>query len=99
MRRVAQPTEKAAEARPAVGAAAPAGLPFLEAHDIGDSAVEESGGLRPALALVVEPGEQGGGVKRAQGQALGVMVEVGRAVAGEPPHQIGAAPADAQAFY
>src|SRR6478672_6469035 len=93
MRRVAQAAEESAEARALLGAALPAGFPFLEAHDVGDAAIEERAGFGPAFALIVEPGYERRSVDRAQGQALGVMVEVGRLVAGQPPHEVGAVPA------
>ena len=55
--------------------------------------VEESAGVGFLLALVVDEDGERRGVDAAEDRALAVMVEVGRDVAGEPPHPVGAAPA------
>src|SRR5512139_1555104 len=90
--RVAQPSHETAEARQALAAAAPLRLELLEAHDVVDAALEEAARLVQLLAVVVEEHQHRGRVERGEDAALAVMVEVGRDVAGEPPHPVGRAP-------
>src|SRR4051812_1928098 len=93
---VAQPSEEAGWAQAPVGRAAPLGFELLDSHHIVDPAVEEGCGVAPAFGLVVEPREEGRAIHRAQGHALGVVIEVGADIASNAPHVIGGAPADAQ---
>ena len=51
-------------------------------------------GLRLALALVVDEHRQRRGVDRGEDRALGVVVVIGRGVAREAPHRVGAVPAE-----
>ena len=94
-RRIAQPAEEAGEARPVLAAAPVAPWPF-RTHHVVDPPVEEGARSRPCPRCRRRARRQGRGVDRAQRQPLGVVVVVGRGIAGEPPHEVGAAPADAQ---
>src|SRR3954451_702793 len=85
-RRISEPPEEAAEGREALAIAAPLRLGLLEAHDVLDAPVEEGAGGGEAVAVVVEIDELGRSIDAHQDRPLGVMVEVGRPVAGDPPH-------------
>src|SRR6185295_14349971 len=62
-----------------------AALDLLDAHHVLDAPVEERPGGGEILRAVVEPEQQGRGVDARQQRALGVEVEVRRAVAGGVP--------------
>src|SRR6478736_10412589 len=74
--------------------AEPLGLGLLELHHPFDAPVEEGPGLGLALARVVDEHRQRRGVDAGEDRTLGVMIVIGRGVAGEAPHLVGARPAE-----
>src|SRR3546814_649929 len=68
-------------------------LRLLETDDAVDTPIEKSAGFRLALAVVAREDVERCGVDPGQDRPFGIVVVVGRRIAGETPHPVGTAPA------